>query len=451
MTGKRCSSLRPLRNATSESGRGCPPPSSHAIMGVFCARAVDGHATAAPPRSAMNCRRLMALPPERVGSGYHIGGGAAVHRAKLIVVEQPPSFDDLVGAGKHRWRHGQAHCSCRLEVDDQLERRGLLHGKISGLRAPQDLIHLRSSATHHLGKVRPIGHQSPGFDGLLVGKHARQTPVYGEIHILLLILRDQIICQNGQCIGTVLSYCRKRNLEILRASHVMRLERHAKHARRTFCFSPGECVRRIGATPQHSRPREVRDHFLEQFKPFCAKFRGKNRAARYVAPWVGQTGDQSGADRVNGGRNDDRNCPGRIPGREGCGRRAGDDHVGMESNHLLRKLREPLCSTPRVSALDDEVLSLHVAELAQPLEQGSKSCIICDVCDEANSPHSRCGLRPRSKRPRGGRGGENSDEIASLQPIELHSVACKPFAPLRTWRSNSRLTYLMIEYFKMPL
>ena len=31
-------------------------------MGVFCARAVDGHATAAPPSSAMNCRRLMALP-----------------------------------------------------------------------------------------------------------------------------------------------------------------------------------------------------------------------------------------------------------------------------------------------------------------------------------------------------------------------------------------------------
>jgi hypothetical protein len=35
-------------------------------------------------------------------------------------------FDDLVGAGEDRWRHGEAERLGSFEVDDQLERRRLL-------------------------------------------------------------------------------------------------------------------------------------------------------------------------------------------------------------------------------------------------------------------------------------------------------------------------------------
>jgi hypothetical protein len=49
-----------------------------------------------------------------------------------------PSFDHLVGAGKQRVRHRQAERLRGLEVDHQLEPRGLYHGQICGLRAVEN-------------------------------------------------------------------------------------------------------------------------------------------------------------------------------------------------------------------------------------------------------------------------------------------------------------------------
>src|SRR5262249_38924979 len=138
---------------------------------------------------------------------------------------------------------------------------------------------------------------------------------------------------------------------------------------------------------------------------------------------MGEAGNQSGADGVNGGRNDDRNCRGRIPQRKRCGCRAGDDHVSLESNHLGRKLLKSLCSALRVTALNDDVLSLNIAEFPQWLEQGSVSCIVWGMCDEANTPHSCCLLRPGREWRRGRRSAEQRDELAALHSI-TPSASC---------------------------
>jgi len=47
-------------------------------------------------------------------------------------------FDHLVGAGEDRLRHGEAERLCGLEVNDQLNFRGLLNRKIGWLRASQN-------------------------------------------------------------------------------------------------------------------------------------------------------------------------------------------------------------------------------------------------------------------------------------------------------------------------
>jgi hypothetical protein len=48
------------------------------------------------------------------------------------------SFDDLVGSGKDRWRDGEAELLRGLQVDHQLERRGLLNRQIRQLGTFED-------------------------------------------------------------------------------------------------------------------------------------------------------------------------------------------------------------------------------------------------------------------------------------------------------------------------
>jgi hypothetical protein len=49
-------------------------------------------------------------------------------------------FDDLVGAGEQRRRHGEAERFGSLQVDDQLKFCGLLNRKITGLFALEDAV-----------------------------------------------------------------------------------------------------------------------------------------------------------------------------------------------------------------------------------------------------------------------------------------------------------------------
>src|SRR5207247_178208 len=51
------------------------------------------------------------------------------------------SFKHLVGAGEHRGRDGETQSLGGLEVDYQLELRGLLDGQVGGLGALEDPIH----------------------------------------------------------------------------------------------------------------------------------------------------------------------------------------------------------------------------------------------------------------------------------------------------------------------
>src|SRR5215470_10426837 len=65
----------------------------------------------------------------------------------------PVSLDDGVGAYQDRLRNCHAQRSSGLHVDHQLEPGRLLDGKIGGLGAVQELVHVHRRMTKHVGEA----------------------------------------------------------------------------------------------------------------------------------------------------------------------------------------------------------------------------------------------------------------------------------------------------------
>src|ERR1700732_2720391 len=72
------------------------------------------------------------------------------------------SFDDLVGAGEDRLRHGEAERLGGLEIDHQLEGGRLLHRQIGRLGAVEDLSGVNADLAIYADEARPIADQPAG-------------------------------------------------------------------------------------------------------------------------------------------------------------------------------------------------------------------------------------------------------------------------------------------------
>src|SRR5215475_7222119 len=70
------------------------------------------------------------------------------------------SLDHLICAQQQRRRNGEAERACCLEVDRQLELRGLLHGKIAGLGSFQNLVDIPGAAPEQVRQTRTVGNES---------------------------------------------------------------------------------------------------------------------------------------------------------------------------------------------------------------------------------------------------------------------------------------------------
>src|SRR6266849_2717513 len=70
-------------------------------------------------------------------------------------------LDHLVRKDEQVWRQRQAEGLGRLEVDDELKLRGLLHRQLPGLGALQDLVDVRGDALIDVCKHRAVRQQPP--------------------------------------------------------------------------------------------------------------------------------------------------------------------------------------------------------------------------------------------------------------------------------------------------
>jgi hypothetical protein len=85
-------------------------------------------------------------------------------------------FDNLIGAGEKRLRHGEAERLGGLEIDDQLECGRLLDRKIGRLLAPQYPSGVNAGLAIESYVVNSIADQAAGRDKLSVRMPERPTP-----------------------------------------------------------------------------------------------------------------------------------------------------------------------------------------------------------------------------------------------------------------------------------
>src|SRR5258706_4015260 len=88
--------------------------------------------------------------------------GASGGRCQLLTtfVWAPSLLDHLIRPQQQRRRDREAERLGGLQVDDQLELRGLLYGQIAGLGALEDFIDVACGAPVESGTVVAIGHET---------------------------------------------------------------------------------------------------------------------------------------------------------------------------------------------------------------------------------------------------------------------------------------------------
>src|SRR5882672_9585002 len=87
----------------------------------------------------------------------------------------PRLLDHLVRSKQNRLRYCQAQRFGGLEVDDQLELRGLFDREFTRFGALEDLVHIDGRAPEHDGEVCRIGHEATGLHMLPEPVHCWQA------------------------------------------------------------------------------------------------------------------------------------------------------------------------------------------------------------------------------------------------------------------------------------
>ena len=124
-------------------------------------------------------------------------------------------LDDFIRARKHVRRNGQADLLRRFEIDDKLKLGWLLDGKVGGLRAFQNLVHVACAAPIDFGEVGSIGHQATADDIVAPSVNRREPIFCREFRDPLSIRTVKRVPRHSESTATRLSCFFERTLEIV--------------------------------------------------------------------------------------------------------------------------------------------------------------------------------------------------------------------------------------------
>src|SRR6266849_1170887 len=143
------------------------------------------------------------------------------------------------------------------------------------------------------------------------------------------------------------------------------VECHAQGSSSSLDLVEGRFLVGICWVPKKGDARHVRHGLFQKLEPFCRQARAKYRQACDVSTWVREARDEAAPHWIANAGDDDGDSRRRLLGGESRGCSPGHDDVHVEPNELGREVRQPLVSPLRVSLLECNALSFHVAEIAQ--------------------------------------------------------------------------------------
>src|SRR5215467_15067789 len=153
--------------------------------------------------------------------------------------------------------------------------------------------------------------------------------------------------------------CGEGALDVLRPSRLQDLQLQPQCARGTSRpVHKGGLAEPVRRVPKHGDAAEPRNDLLEQLELLLGQLRGEESEASDVPTRVSEAGYETTP--LGECRYDDRYGLRSLAGGAGA-------DVGFPSDELRGKGGDPLGSALRGEVLDDEVLTLHVAELPPAL------------------------------------------------------------------------------------
>jgi hypothetical protein len=101
------------------------------------------------------------------------------------------SLNHLGRLEQQRWGNHEAQILRRLEVDDELECHGLLHGQVGGLGHFEDLVHLCGGTPPEVSVAQPIGHEPASVRLYSEGVNGRQPVLGREVDDVAVVRVDK--------------------------------------------------------------------------------------------------------------------------------------------------------------------------------------------------------------------------------------------------------------------
>jgi hypothetical protein len=93
-------------------------------------------------------------------------------------------FDHLIRPYQYVRRNCQADLLRGFQVDDEFKLYRLLHGKVGGLSALENLVHVSGSPAVEVGQVHTVGHKPARFHIHSIAVYHRESVLYCEFYNL---------------------------------------------------------------------------------------------------------------------------------------------------------------------------------------------------------------------------------------------------------------------------